>query len=348
MSELRPFDSCGIMLSYRCQCGCRHCVYACGPRWKEWMDREQLEDLLLGISRTWENPRGLHLAGGEAFLNFDLLLFGVEKCRRLGLPIEYVETNAGWCVNEEVGREKFRLLKEAGLSSVLISVSPFHAETIPLKRTLTAIRLAEEIFGPANVIVYMSQFIELIARFDVERPVPLSRWIEAYGPEGAGRLFWQGYALIPGGRAGIELGDLAPQRHPAEAFKGHHCRREILLSRHCHFDPYENYIPLFCGGLSLGKIDRDLPGFVVRFRSEDLPLVNILVREGPYGLGRFAAENFGFRPNPRGYAGKCHLCVEVRRFLNEKGEFPELTPRAFYENLRSHLPPLKMGGGHAP
>ena len=337
--RLHPIDSCGVMLSYRCQCGCRHCVYACGPRWKGWMSKEALENLLRGIGQTWVYPRGLHLAGGEAFLNFELLLFGVEKCRELKLPIEYVETNAGWCLDLETGLEKFRLLKEAGLTSVLISVSPFHAETIPLKRTLAAIKAAEEVFGPGNTVVYMRQFIPLIARFGGERPVPLKKWLEEFGPEEAGRIFWDGYALIPGGRAGPELGFLAPRKYEARAFAGENCAREILTSRHAHFDPYGNYIPLFCGGLSLGRFE-DLPSFVRSFDYRKLPLVKILVEEGPFGLAQFAQRTFGYHPSGL-YAGKCHLCVEVRRFLQEREDFEELSPKEFYTNLRSHLPPLK-------
>ncbi len=328
------------MLSYRCQCGCRHCVYACGPKWRDWMTKEQLEKLLLGIKETWENPRGLHLAGGEAFLNFELLLFGVERSMQLGLPIEYVETNAGWCLDKETGLEKFRLLKEAGLRYILISVSPFHAETIPLSRTLQAIQAAKEVFGPDKVLIYMEHFIQLIANFDRERPVPLKRWIETYGPSQAGRIFWEGYALIPGGRAGFELGPLAPSLKPYQAFRGLDCFQEICLSRHCHFDPYDNYIPLFCGGLSLGKVE-DLPRFVRNFEATSLPLVKILVEEGPSALASWAIKEFGFQPDPRGYAGKCHLCVDVRRYLVLQGlDFPELSPKAFYENLSSHLPGL--------
>ena len=329
MDKLLPLDSCGIMLSYRCQCACKHCVYACGPRWSEWMTEEQLEDLLEGLVKTWENPRGVHLAGGEAFLNFDLLLFGVRKCVEKGIPIEYVETNAGWWVDEKSGREKLLLLKEAGLRSILISVSPFHAETIPFKRTLAVIQAAQEIFGREEVIIYMPQFLHLIARFGEERPVPLSRWIEEYGPEQAGRIFWEGYALIPGGRAGVRLSSLAPYRYPWDYFSSQNCRQEILLSRHAHFDPYGHYIPLFCGGLSLGKV-RNLSSFVAQFDYRKSTILKILVEKGPYGLALWAQEKYGFSPDPLGYVGKCHLCVMVRKFLVEKGDFPELSPKDFY------------------
>lgn len=34
----------GLMLSYRCNAACGHCMYACGPDWEEgWIDRGDLE-----------------------------------------------------------------------------------------------------------------------------------------------------------------------------------------------------------------------------------------------------------------------------------------------------------------
>jgi hypothetical protein len=41
--------------------------------------------------------------------------------------------------------------------------------------------------------------------------------------------------------------------------------------------------------------------------------------------------DYGYEELPDGYAGKCHLCVDVRRHLVEHGEFAELRPRAFYD-----------------
>ncbi len=35
-----------------------------------------------------------------------------------------------------------------------------------------------------------------------------------------------------------------------------------------------------------------------------------------------------------GHTGKCHLCMDVRRHLVKTGEFKELRPQEFYENLK--------------
>jgi hypothetical protein len=41
--------------------------------------------------------------------------------------------------------------------------------------------------------------------------------------------------------------------------------------------------------------------------------------------------NYGYEELSDGYAGKCHLCVDVRRRLASREEFAELRLREFYE-----------------
>jgi len=79
------------------------------------MSLSYLETLLGSIPREWVTPKGLHLAGGEAPLNFDLLLQAVKLCTQLGLPLEYVETNGGWWTDLEAAQEKLSLLKKQAL-----------------------------------------------------------------------------------------------------------------------------------------------------------------------------------------------------------------------------------------
>jgi MoaA/NifB/PqqE/SkfB family radical SAM enzyme len=106
----------GVMLTYKCSAACRHCMYACSPKWPaDWMTEEALERLLSGLVKgvapaPW-GPQvmslnhGLHFTGGEPFLNFDLLLRAVEMAEGMSIPSTFVETNCSWCIDDDVTRE---------------------------------------------------------------------------------------------------------------------------------------------------------------------------------------------------------------------------------------------------
>jgi len=328
-TPLCPSDL-GLILSYKCQAACAHCLYNCGPEWADWMTPEEVR-AALEATLHWDQRYQVHITGGEPFLNFPLLLHAVETATALGIS-NYLETNAGWCVREELVEKRFLALKEAGLEAVLISCSPFHAETIPLERTVLGIRKALEIFGRRGTIVYLSEWLEQLHSFDSKGTTSLEDYVKAYGAQDAGRLFWEGYGLISGGRSGYRLGHLI-QGRPAGSFQGMNCSREILYAHHSHFDLYGHFISGFCGGLTVGDWHA-LPELLGRFRSRECPsLISILVDQGPFGLFTYAQEVYEYKPLEDGYAGKCHLCVDVRKHLVQQGDFPELQPKEFYERI---------------
>jgi hypothetical protein len=294
------------------------------------------QDVRAALEATliWSHPYQVHITGGEPFLNFDLLLYAVETAVELGIP-RYIETNAGWCVNDDLTSRQFNTLHKAGLQAILISCSPFHAEHIPLARTHRALHLAEEIFGPSRVMFYQAQWAAQIAAFSEDEPVPLQSYLDAYGQKEGGQMLWQGYGLIPGGRAGYRLGDLIPAQ-PAAAFRNQNCAHDILYAAHSHFDLYGNFISGFCGGLAVGSW-RHLPALLEDFDREAYPpLTGILIHDGPYGLYELAIRHYGYIPLKAGYAGKCHLCVDVRRHLTTQTDFAdssELQPAHFYNAI---------------
>ena len=51
-----------------------------------------------------------------------------------------------------------------------------------------------------------------------------------------------------------------------------------------------------------------------------------------HGLLQFALDS-GYDENKDGYYSKCHLCVDIRKYLKTKDNFRELKPDAFYANL---------------
>lgn len=328
---LQPCDI-GLILGYRCQAACAHCLYNCGPGWGDWMTPEAVRKALSAVKDAWGDAFQVHLTGGEPFLNYPLLLEATQIAGELAIPV-YVETNAGWSRDMHQAEERFHALREAGLKAVLVSVSPFHQESIPLGRALETITAARAVFGAGRVIVYQSDWLPELSRWGLKEKVPLERYAEKYGQARAGLHLWTNYGLISGGRAGYRLGKWVPKR-PAETFKGETCREELLYGQHSHLDLYGNFIPAFCGGLRLGDW-HDLEGVIKAVREEDAPqMIDLLVREGPYGLYVQGRKKFAYQPLKQGYAGKCHLCVDVRKHLTQAGAYPDtLAPKQFYESF---------------
>ena len=325
---LQPTDI-GLVLSYRCTNACKHCVYNCGPYWKEWMPEVEAANAL-GMIKTALPGAQVHITGGEPFLNFPLLLATTRIAATLELPV-YVETNASWAVEPEIVKSRFEELHEAGLQAVLISCSPFHAESIPLRRTLMAIDQAIMTFGMEHVFVFLAEWIDQIWRFGDRTPVALQHYVDSYGFEPAGLLFWDGYSLISGGRAGYALGAYT-ERLPAHEFQQTNCRDELLYASHSHFDCYGNYISGFCAGISLGPW-KNLLTIAAAYRQGEYPdIIRLLIEGGPYALFEVASWH-GYQPLAKGYAGKCHLCTDVRKYLVHSHGFELLQPRLFYEMI---------------
>jgi hypothetical protein len=138
------------------------------------------------------------------------------------------------------------------------------------------------------------------------------------------------YALQ--GRLRPTLGASFPLYSPEELF-AQPCLPRFVRSWHNHFDLYGNYMPGYCGGVTYGDC-RQLEELVDReVDAEAFPVLALLMNEDRQGLYAFARER-GFVPKEEGYYSACHLCMEMRKYLVGRGDFAELEPRAFYENLR--------------
>ena len=93
----------GLILSYKCNAECRHCMYAYSPKWDGEISNDDLEIILnqlagiikpspYGVKFVSLN-HGLHFTGGEPFLNYELLLKAVRLANRMNIPSTFVETN---------------------------------------------------------------------------------------------------------------------------------------------------------------------------------------------------------------------------------------------------------------
>ena len=98
---------------------------------------------------------------------------------------------------------------------------------------------------------------------------------------------------------------------------------------HFHFDLYGNYVPGLCSGLAIHRDDLGHP-----ISAEKYPFLHTLFVSGVRGLFELAANRYDFKPSS-GYLSKCHLCLDLRRYLVLDREVTgaELKPQAFYENI---------------
>ncbi len=325
----------GLLLSYKCSSGCKHCMYACSPKWDaDWLSEEDLQNYLSQLAgRIRPGPlgpdsvdlnSGLHFTGGEPFLNFDLLLRATEIAHELGIPSTFVETNCDWCVNDQSTEDKLMQLKQAGLDGIMISVNPFLLEHVPFERTERAVRISRKVFGQ-NAFVYQSYFYRQFKKLGITGTLSFEEYIAKAGLESLR------YAeLIPMGRLPYTLGRLFTKQK-AEAFFGQSCEHRLTSPYHIHIDNYGNYIGGFCAGICLGdahNLDSIFKGVPLAERH----VLNALVT----GLGQLyeLAKDFGYEDFPDGYVSACHLCLDLRTHLvQQTDEFPELQPTQLYSHI---------------
>jgi hypothetical protein len=332
----RPISG-GLMLSYQCSASCRHCMYACSPKWEaDWI---KTDDLTYGLSKLsasiepspWGGQsvslnHGLHITGGEPFLNFELLLGAVEITERFQIPSTFVETNCFWCVNDDQTRRKLNLLKEAGLKGILISVNPYYAEYVPFERTERCVSISEEVFG-YNVMVYQTEYYQLFRRLGLKERISLDDYLKLTRGENLAKRV----ELFLLGRAAWQLQGFYP-KYSATRFFQVPCHPPILRPWHNHFDNYGNLMPGYCGGISLGswfEIDRLTREGI---DPEKNPILGFLLAGDIAGLIHFAAD-LGYQEVEEGYISKCHLCLDIRKHLVAVSDFAELSPKEFYSHL---------------
>ncbi|MCK4322150.1 4Fe-4S cluster-binding domain-containing protein [candidate division WOR-3 bacterium] len=327
--------SLGIFLSYKCTSECKHCMYFSSPHWNEdWISLKNAEKILVQLTgKIQGNPfgrdrigvnTGIHFTGGEPFLNFKLLLKLTKIAHELEIPSTFVETNCFWCIDDKTTREKLLELKNAGLHGILISVNPFILEQIPFEKTERAVQIGKEIFG-INVIIYQELFYNQFKSLNIKDSLP----IEEYLLKAPDSLLY--VELFPMGRAPYALSDLY-WKYPAKRYFGGSCKAELSRNWHNHIDNYFNYIPGYCGGISLGDA-RNLDSLIKGIDLEEHLILNALVTgiKKLYEIG----VDFGYKELGGGYISKCHLCFDIRKHIVERSnEFEELRPKEFYSEQK--------------
>lgn len=309
-TQLAVWDSGGILLTYWCNAACAHCYENSGPVCRGTVPPDDVRGYLRELRRLgWSGP-ALHFAGGEPFYDYEHLIDCFEAAAREDmLPLGKLETNAFWCSDDELVRERLTEIGGFGIVELLISSDAFHQEFVPIEKVERAVRIGREVLGESRVRVRFWEFLE--------NPVDVTRLTEDEKDE----VFRQVLKACPErmvGRAARALSHLV-EKHPKEKFAATDCEESILLGRHIHIDPYGNIFPAACAGLILGNANREqISAIHDTFEYDSRPVLKTLVERGPVPLLEEAIQ-CGFEEDGEGYATKCHLCFEARAFFWERG-----------------------------
>jgi hypothetical protein len=314
----------GLVTNYYCSSTCRHCLYRCSPRWpKDFISAEAAQANLQTVRKL--GCSAIHIGGGEPLLRPEGVAAVLDVASETGVYVEYVETNSAWYQNHNAACAVLEGLANRGLSTLLVSISPFHNEHIPFYKVKGVIAACRE--TGISVFPWVSDFVSDLESFDERQRHSLEEYQELFGEDYVERLPSR-YWISPGGRALETFGGLSAGKSADQlAAEGAHGCGELAGTSHFHMDLYGNYVPGLCAGLSIRRDDLGKPLDPAQY-----PVISRLYSGGIGEFVSYAAEAYGFEAPKPTYASKCELCFEVRRFLvvDRGGDSKELQPRGHY------------------
>jgi len=320
--QITHLHSGGIIANYYCSSQCRHCLYRCSSGWetkyitiettKTILDR--LEDLQVA---------SFHIGGGEPFLDRSGLKTLLQCIQRSGLSVDYIETNSSWFKDQADAVALLGEIRDLGVSTLLVSISPFHNEFIPFNRVKGVIAACQR--AGVNVFPWMEGFYADLDAMADDKPHPMADYKERFGDKYLSQILRR-YWIHPGGRALDTFASQLPRKTVNEIVEEKSPCHELLDTSHFHVDLFGNYIPGLCSGLA---IDIEDIGDVLL--QEKYPLLTLLFNQGVSGLLNLAQVEYSFKAKEF-YSGKCHLCSDIRRYLVREHHLKskELAPGQFY------------------
>lgn len=321
----RLYPGGGIIATYRCSARCGHCLYACSPtRSGAYLQDEEAREVFHYLRA--HGAGSVHIGGGEPCLNFERLTALLRAAREAQVSVDYLETNASWYRGRERTEAQLRRLMEAGLDTLMVSISPYHAAYVPLDKMLGVLSACYNVDLPS--FTWMDKFAPELNCMGARETHGYADFAAQFGED-----YWRAlpgrYGLTLNGRAlYTHLSELP--RHPVERIQGVDAGCvELGSAHHFHVDPERRYIPGSCTGLALALEALDRP-----VREEAYPLVTLLYQRGVGALYRLCVREYGFVPDPAGYASKCHLCLSLRAHLVKRRlPFAELHPLEYYQEV---------------
>jgi hypothetical protein len=249
---------------------------------------------ILVEAKNTGNVECIYFEGGEPFLYYQAMLWGLRKARDYGFKTGIV-TNAYWATSVKDAEEWLKPISETGLSDLSVSDDAYHygeAEE----------NLAKHAYEAARSVGLS------VGKITIEDPKKYMMEIE-----------WKGKPIVEGrvqfkGRAVEKLVADLP-RKPWTRFDK--CLDEDFSNQsRVHVDPF-GYVHV-CQGITIGNVNQTpLSQLFTTFEPERHPICEPILKGGPAELTR----RYGVE-HEEGYVDECHLCYSTRLKLRKR--FPEI------------------------
>jgi MoaA/NifB/PqqE/SkfB family radical SAM enzyme len=141
LAEMPFLKNIGVLMTYRCQVACPHCIIEAGPHRKEEILLEEAIDWTQQVA-SYRNGhiKVLSLTGGEPFINEGNLRAISDYGESCGLLVSVV-TNAFWAKSEDRAVQTLKTLP--AIKMLAISCDTYHQATIPFNNVKNAILAAK-------------------------------------------------------------------------------------------------------------------------------------------------------------------------------------------------------------
>jgi len=292
----------------------------------------------------------IHITGGEPFLCWDRLIEILQNAKNQKLDyVDIIETNGFWATDDQIVKDRLKILDEFGINKLKISCDPFHQEYVDIEPVRRLAKIAKETLGQDRVLVRWEKYLEekrvsgtfyplvdkgvmtafsrkrcqaqspLESLWDSEDLVPGILRIPR-GPKGEPFFYVEALKDYPcrfTGRAGGHLAELFA-KDTVEQISKKKCNNDFLGAKGIHIDPYGNVFSGTCSGIIIGNIGKTPLSEIWRnWQPQNDKTIETLFNSGPVGLLDEAVK-LGYKPKEL-YAGKCHLCASIRQFFFDKG-----------------------------
>jgi len=282
-----------LIQTYKCNFECDHCFVYSGPEARGVMKISDIHRILAEAKKT-EIVEWIYFEGGEPFLYYQAMLWGLRKARDYGFKTGIV-TNAYWATSVKDAEEWLKPIVETGISGLSVSDDAYHYGEAEENLAKHAYEAAENVGLSAGKIT-------------IEDPKKYMREIE-----------WKGKPIVEGrvqfkGRAVEKLVADLPRR-PWSRFDK--CLDEDFSNQsRVHVDPF-GYIHV-CQGITIGNMNQTpLSQLLTTFEPERHPICEPILKGGPAELAR----RYGIE-HEEGYVDECHLCYSARLRLRKR--FPKI------------------------